>query len=80
MDQTSARMEPKDSFFNGNVFWLFYTAIPFVLSQCVRIATVVVLKLYDKIPLRDAVFPLIQFMFQESRRLLGFSDAIAKVS
>ena len=56
----------------GNVFWLFYVAIPFVLTQLVRIVTIVAMKMYDKIPLRDVVFPLIQFFFNESRRLLGF--------
>ena len=73
-------MDPAPNVIGGNVFWLFYTAIPFILSQLVRIVTVVVMKVYDKVPLRDVVFPLVQFMFQESKRFLGFSETISKAS
>lgn len=39
----------------GNGFWLFYYALPFVLSQVACIVTVVVMKKRDKILLRKMV-------------------------
>lgn len=50
----------------GSAFWMFYYALPFVLSQIARDITVVAMKMYNKIPLRDVVYPLIQFFFTNS--------------
>lgn len=61
----------------NNMCWLFYYAISFVLSQPARTTTVIVLKLYNEIPLRDVIFPLVRFFFTESRRRLGFESTKA---
>lgn len=53
---------------------LFYYAVSFVLSHITRIITVKAMKLCDKIPLRDAVYPLIRLFFTKSRRFLGFDS------
>lgn len=57
-----------------DAIWLFFYAFCFVLSQRARIVTVVVMKMYDKIPSRAVVYPLIQFSFTESKPLFGLDS------
>ena len=51
-------------------FWLFYYALPFCLKYVIRIVTVCVLKLSDKIPLRTLVSPLFDFIIGESKKFV----------
>ncbi len=56
-------------------FWLFYHALPFILKQVMRIITVCCLKLYDKVPLKSMITPLLEFVLRESQKFyMGSED------
>jgi len=57
---------------NNNLFWFFYTALPFITNHLIRIVVVCAMKMYDVVPLKSLVMPLLQFVFTASQKLLGF--------